>query len=97
MKPVVFLVVVLALTAASPLPAAADEPSPTTAKFLSDCSKAENREACADLLSQVEIDNSAPCVATLDAVLASLGRHPEWSDKPWTDGVSAALVEVCRK
>ena len=95
MKPIIFLVAALAL--AAPLPAAAADAPPTTAQFIADCSKAENHDACADVLSDFELDNSSPCPAALDAVLADLSRHPEWSDKPWTEGVTAALAEVCRK
>jgi hypothetical protein len=92
------MVILLAATAllAAPMPAAADD-TPTTAKFLADCSKAENRDACADLLAEWELDSSAPCPAGLDPVLDDLRRHPEWSQKPWTDAVTAALAEVCRK
>jgi hypothetical protein len=95
MKPAVLLIAALAL--AAPLPAAADDATPTTAQFVTDCSKAENHDACADVLAEFELDSSAPCPAGLDLVLASLRRDPEWSNRPWTDSVTAALAEVCRK
>jgi hypothetical protein len=96
MKFTAFLVAALAL-AATPLPAAADDATPSTATFIADCSKAENRDACADVLAEYELDSQAPCPAGLDAVLADLRRHPDWSNRPWTDSVASALAEVCRK
>jgi hypothetical protein len=74
---------------------AQDQPTPTTANFLKMCSAAARRSACKDLLSEFLLDNSEPCVPTLDAVLVELRAHPDLRTQSWTDGVGAAVTNIC--
>lgn len=68
---------------------------PTTGKFLTDCHK--DLEGCRPLLSELVLDDSLPCVPTLETVLAELDQHPDWSGEPWTEGVEAAVNSICAR
>jgi len=84
-------VVAIAAISATTAPALAD--GPTTAKFAHDCKS--QSAGCKDLLAEVTLGGDAACAPSLGAVLTEIAQHPEWSKLPWSDGVEAAIKNVC--
>ncbi|MGD0639904.1 MAG: hypothetical protein ABSC22_04070 [Roseiarcus sp.] len=83
--------VAIAAISAATAPALAD--GPTTAKFAHDCKS--QSAGCKELLAEVTLDSDASCAPSLGAALAEIARHPEWSKLPWSDGVEAAIKNIC--
>ena len=72
--------------------AAADEV--TTASFVRDCRSSV--EDCKLMVDEVAMDSDATCGPSVDQVVAEIGRHPDWSHRPWSESVQSAIEAICK-
>jgi len=89
----VFAIAWVTLAALSTGFAAADEV--TTASFVRDCRSSV--EDCKLMVDEVAMDSDASCGPSVDQVVAEIGRHPDWSRRPWSESVQSAIGAICKQ
>jgi hypothetical protein len=72
--------------------AAADEV--TTARFVRDCRSSV--EDCKLMVDEVAMDSDASCAPSVDQVVVEIGRHSDWSGRPWSESVQSAIEAICK-
>ena len=88
-----FATAALALSVLSARLAVAD--NVTTSRFVRECKSSV--EDCKLMVDEVAMDSNATCAPSVDQVVAEIGRHPDWSSRPWSQSVQAAIDAICKQ
>lgn len=88
-----FATAALALSVLSARLAVAD--NVTTSRFVRECKSSV--EDCKLMVDEVAMDSNATCAPSVDQVVAEIGRHPDWSSRPWSQSVQWAIDAICKQ